>query len=157
MIDLEIPIFVKMQLKWQCATIQESGTEYNWTIDVCETYFIRDTSTLRLCMYILVTRICSFKNLRFRFWYRWKFYTCTAGWAIKIGRLMYLVMLRAKIFQCKVENLKSKIFWQGHLRPDRASRERGSQNFYDFFKFSTLHWKIFWFNYNETVHIQTRP
>ena len=30
-----------------------------------------------------------------------------------------------------------------------------SQFFFDFLKFSTLHWKIFWLNNTETVHFQT--
>ena len=36
--------------------------------------------------------------------------------------------------------------------PEPRKGERGSQNFLDFLKFSTLYWKIFWFNYTEIVH-----
>ena len=53
-----------------------------------------------------------------------------------------------KIFQCKVENLK------------KAGKKLGSQIFFHFFKFSTLHWKIFWFKDSTTAFstlLPTRP
>ena len=48
---------------------------------------------------------------------------------------------RTKIFQCK--------FW--HWPPSRAAARGEARIFFNFFKCSTLHWKIFWFNCTETA------
>ena len=58
------------------------------------------------------------------------------GWTKKIGCLLYTFCYYGqKYFNANFENFKkSKKLWQGPRAP-----ERGSQNFFDFNFFSTLH------------------
>ena len=52
-------------------------------------------------------------------------------------------------------SMQSWTFWKIEKilagAPELRSGERGSQNRLNFLKCSTLHWKIFWFNYTKTA------
>ena len=77
-------------------------------------------------------------------------------WAIKIGRFIYnLLILWTDIFQCKVENFTNRT---NCGRGPGASERRyeGEASIFSFFKIFNFAMKDFWFNYKETVHLQTQ-